>query len=505
MDPDGWRPDPYGIHEERLFAQGEPTPLVRDDGVGSFDAISTVEVPSEGADGPGRERGEPLGAPVEQSPNRVATPRADGHSSGPRPSKVPAKPWVTAAVSLIAAGVVVGLLGVAGVGRSGGSSTTSTLKPPGHVVLNLPPSTTESPIERALRAQPTTTTESPIERALQALPRSTTTEPTTSAATVPVQTKTPSTSAAVASRPPSSQVSNPSTHPPTTEATSIAAATTLPLTTATTSVGQADEAWYLSYGTVFNTLQTDIEKLNRALASTSPNSYSTLIPYWKELFTDAGQAMTLPSIPGASTQSEWASALGDLSEGASECIIGSVGTSGGGGTAVSFPPIFSQGSAFITTGTTQMDSAAGSVQSSAAATSAASRSQVSVWYQSHGATFTTLQGDITKLNASFGSAGSSGYSTVDPEWQQLMNDAESAFCIAGDPGPVDPGLLDHGASGPHPGLNRLPELVRGAPSQPLRPGRRPDRVGDHLPQHLARSGPEPGGMTTSGLGVVTRT
>lgn len=368
MDPDGWRPDPYGIHEERLFAQGEPTPLVRDDGVGSFDAISTVEVPSEGADGPGRETGEPHGAPVEQSPNRVATARADGHSSGPQPSKVPAKPWVTAAVSLIAAGVVVGLLGVAGVGRSGVSPTTSTPKPPGHVVLNLPPSTTESPIEHALRAQPTTTTESPIERALQALPRSTTTQPTAPVTTAPVttapaQTKAPSTSAASAARPPGAQATPPSTHPVPTSSQPIAPATTLPPVTTTTSVGQADQAWYLSYGTVFTTLQTDIEKLNQALNSTAPSSYSTLIPSWKQLFTDAGHAMTLPSIPDATTQSEWASALGDLSEGASECIIGSVGITGGAGAAVSIPPIFSQGSALITTGTTLLDSAAGSVQS----------------------------------------------------------------------------------------------------------------------------------------------
>jgi len=34
---DGWQPDPYGMHEERFFRQGEPTPLVRDNGVGSYD------------------------------------------------------------------------------------------------------------------------------------------------------------------------------------------------------------------------------------------------------------------------------------------------------------------------------------------------------------------------------------------------------------------------------------------------------------------------------------
>jgi len=275
---------------------------------------------------------------------------------------------VTAAVSLIAAGVVVGLLGVAGVGRGAGSPTTTTMHPPGRVLLNLPPTTIESPLERALRALPPTTTESPLERALQALPRSTTTQPTAPVTTAPVTTAparamAPSTTASMASRPLGTQATPPSTHPVPTPSTSIAPATTLPLVTATTSVAQADQAWYLSYGTVFNTLQTDIENLNQALTATAPNSYSTLIPDWKVLFTDAGHAMTLPSIPDANTQSEWASALGDLSEGASECIIGSVGITGGAGAAVSIPPIFSQGSALITTGTTLLNSAAGSVQS----------------------------------------------------------------------------------------------------------------------------------------------
>ncbi len=34
---DGWQPDPFGMHEERFFRHGEPTPLVRDNGVGSYD------------------------------------------------------------------------------------------------------------------------------------------------------------------------------------------------------------------------------------------------------------------------------------------------------------------------------------------------------------------------------------------------------------------------------------------------------------------------------------
>src|ERR1700676_4670838 len=34
---DGWHPDPFRIHEERFFKQGEPTPLVKDDGIGFYD------------------------------------------------------------------------------------------------------------------------------------------------------------------------------------------------------------------------------------------------------------------------------------------------------------------------------------------------------------------------------------------------------------------------------------------------------------------------------------
>ena len=340
MDLDGWRPDPYGLHEERLFAKGEPTPLVRDDGVGSFDASSLAGVPE----------------------GEAATASVD-HPGPTRSNKGPAKPWLTVAVSLIAAGVVVGLLGIAGIGRGGASQTTTTLNPPGRVLLKLPPTTSQSPLEHALQVPPTPTTESPIERELQALPRSTPTEPTTSVATVPAPTITPRTTASSAAQPLRTQVTKPPTRPvPTTTSAPIVAATTLPLTTTTTSVAQADEAWYLSYGTVFNTLQTDIETLNQALASTPPSSDSTLIPDWKALFTDVDHAMTLPPIPDPTTQSEWASALGDLSEGASECIIGSVGITGGAGVATSIPPIFSQGTALITTGTTLLDSAAGTVQ-----------------------------------------------------------------------------------------------------------------------------------------------
>jgi hypothetical protein len=37
MDAEGWYRDPYGVHEDRWFSAGNPTKLVRDQGVESSD------------------------------------------------------------------------------------------------------------------------------------------------------------------------------------------------------------------------------------------------------------------------------------------------------------------------------------------------------------------------------------------------------------------------------------------------------------------------------------
>lgn len=42
--PDGWHRDPFGTHQERLFRQGRPTALVRDDGIGRYDEPPSVSV-----------------------------------------------------------------------------------------------------------------------------------------------------------------------------------------------------------------------------------------------------------------------------------------------------------------------------------------------------------------------------------------------------------------------------------------------------------------------------
>ena len=59
MKAQGWYRDPYLVHEDRYFSQGEPTKLVRDGGTECFDPpppgpakADLVEVPDSGeADG----------------------------------------------------------------------------------------------------------------------------------------------------------------------------------------------------------------------------------------------------------------------------------------------------------------------------------------------------------------------------------------------------------------------------------------------------------------------
>jgi hypothetical protein len=317
------------------------------------------------------------------------------------------------AALLIAAGVGVGILGIRGVGGSESAETTTTLNPLVQIFLHLPPLTTIIPPQHEPQALPTTTL-NPIERALAALPRTTTPPATTSPTTRPASSVTTSAPSRV-TQPPKRPAPAPS---------SIVPTTTLPLTTLATTVGQADLSWYVAYGSVFNTLQTDIEKLDRALASTSTGLYVDVDPYWQELSIDATYAGSVAPIPDAGAESKWSAALADLGEGATESIMGSAADSAGAG---SLPPSFDQGAAFITTGTTQLDGALSSVESQAAASSESSRAQVRAWDQAHGSVFSTLQTDLSRLNAAYPSSGSSDYTSVGPYWQQLLSDAQSAM------------------------------------------------------------------------------
>ena len=421
MEVDGWHPDPFGIHEERLFAHGKPTSLVRDDGIGSFATPPGVADPVEaGSAEPGGEAigpGLEAGAPAASASQRAgSTPRVRPVSNGEGPRR-PTKPMVALAALLIAAGVVVGIIGINGVGGSGGAATTTTTteNPFLKALPDLPRITAETAPTPTLGAVPTTIDLAPIEQEILALPR------TTTAAAAP-STK------ARSSAPTAAHSAPPTTRPPkrVTATPAVVPGTTLPLTTMTTTVGQADAAWYASYGSVFNTLQSDVEKLDRSLASTDETYYPNVHPYWQDLLIDANYAASLPGIPDASAQSVWSTALSDLSEGSTACILGTAGVPG----AVSFvPATFDKGSALVTTGTTGLAQALSSVEATAAATSVASRSAVSGWDQAHKAALTTLQADITTLNAAFPSAGPTDFSAIDPDWQKLMTDAQSAVTL----------------------------------------------------------------------------
>ncbi len=407
---DGWYPDPYGIHEERLFADGEPTSVVRNDGIGSLDAPPVTEAGTA----------EPGSAPRDATPSnsvRAATPAGGGSPEKDGQTRRPTKPMLALAALLIAGGVVVGYLGLGGAGGSG-STTTTTENPIVRVLPELPRATTPLiPPQQSTPASPTTAALTPLEQALAALPKSTTPAATAAATAKSAGSSPVVTSAAVrTTQPPKRAAPTPTS--------SVVPATTLPLTTMTTSVSQADRAWVLAYGSVFNTLQSDVEKLDRALQSTSPDLYPDVHPYWQELYVDANYAASLPPIPDSATQSEWSTALSDLNQGAVACILG---TAAAPGTVGFVPATFDKGSSLVTTGTTQLDSAISSIESLAAATSVASRSQVRAWDQAHGAIFATLQTDISKLDAAFPVNEVSDYSSVDPIWQQLLSDAQSAM------------------------------------------------------------------------------
>ena len=86
MQAQGWCPDPYGIHDDRWFSGGEPTSLVRDQGVESFDEPPRGQLPPGP---PGREEPpqeglppHPPGPPGGQQPPARAGRRWNGWTVG---------------------------------------------------------------------------------------------------------------------------------------------------------------------------------------------------------------------------------------------------------------------------------------------------------------------------------------------------------------------------------------------------------------------------------------
>ena len=113
MGVDGWHPDPYGIHEERLFAHGEPTPVVRDQGIGSLDAPRQCKA----SPGTARSGTQPeCVTSTKTGPSGVAAAALAAHAlKGAAPG--PTRPMLALAALFIAAGVIVGVLGLTGGGN----------------------------------------------------------------------------------------------------------------------------------------------------------------------------------------------------------------------------------------------------------------------------------------------------------------------------------------------------------------------------------------------------
>ncbi len=127
MGVDGWHADPSGRHEERLFSRGEPTALVRDGGVGSYDETG----PTPGTPTPSPATASPLApsprtpAPLvrlDPVPKRIAPPRHDIKARVPRNRRL----LLVLAVAACVAGTAALASAVALGGSKSPGSTPST-------------------------------------------------------------------------------------------------------------------------------------------------------------------------------------------------------------------------------------------------------------------------------------------------------------------------------------------------------------------------------------------
>ena len=85
---DGWQPDPFGTHEERFYRHGEPTPLVRDGGVGSYDD-APPPAPSAPPPSPHGSQATSVGSRAASMPDTAVTAASTGTASPPATSAAP--------------------------------------------------------------------------------------------------------------------------------------------------------------------------------------------------------------------------------------------------------------------------------------------------------------------------------------------------------------------------------------------------------------------------------
>jgi hypothetical protein len=123
--PHGWHPDPFGLHEDRYITRGEPTRLVRDGGVESYDEppgsppfpITRVEIPR----------------PLTEAPHHVApvgpwtAPPEAPTSARKGPARARRRRHVAIGAALVGIGVVsVVLVSSLGPGASAGADAALT-------------------------------------------------------------------------------------------------------------------------------------------------------------------------------------------------------------------------------------------------------------------------------------------------------------------------------------------------------------------------------------------
>ena len=76
MKPQGWYRDPYGIHEDRYFSDGNPTKLVRDGASEAYDEPPPDPLPGPLVEAPAGEPGD--GSGLLRADDRAAGPEEFG-------------------------------------------------------------------------------------------------------------------------------------------------------------------------------------------------------------------------------------------------------------------------------------------------------------------------------------------------------------------------------------------------------------------------------------------
>ena len=183
MEVDGWHPDPFGVHEQRLFRDGEPTQLVKDDGIGRLDPVSIAErralvgvdpsTSEVGVDASDVAVRAPEQAVVAASPwQPYGAPPDGGRSWWARRLPRSARPVIPVAAVLLGVGLVLSVFGLVSGGAKTIGGPSGTARSLAHSLGGVPRSTLTS-LELALSGLPKTTTLSRLEQELQALPKGT--------------------------------------------------------------------------------------------------------------------------------------------------------------------------------------------------------------------------------------------------------------------------------------------------------------------------------------------